>query len=146
MFHRYSQHNLDRTYSWSQNTSMDPRRPGSAPMYGRFCYSIHTLPVMKNNNMGLDLAKLPYGLANNRTDQTLVIQTQGNYGPFEPGSVCVRPVAPTSRDGSEHKAAEGSTDSNPKESEGGSEATSDSQIINQDQVGQKLISIAAAWG
>lgn len=108
-------------------------------MYGRFCYSIHTLPVIKNNhgpfNTGIDLAKLPYGLTGNRTEQTMVIQTQGNYGPLEPGSVCVRPAGPSSQDGSEHKAADGSTDSNPKESEGGSEATSDSQIINHDQVG-----------
>lgn len=150
---RYSQHNLDRTYSWSTNASADQRRPGSAPMYGRYCYSIHTLPVLKHTShhaspystagsgiSGIDLAKLPsYGLHGKRADPTLVIQThQGNYGPMEPAVVCVRPARPSSQDGSEHKAADGSTDdSNPKGSEGGSEATSDSQIINQDQVGGK---------
>ncbi|KAM4629255.1 cadherin-24, partial [Polymixia lowei] len=48
----YTQQNPPRarTYSWSRNPrpGLDPQRPGSAPLYGRLCYGIHTLPVLRD--------------------------------------------------------------------------------------------------
>nr|XP_057928993.1 cadherin-24-like [Doryrhamphus excisus] len=47
-----------RTYSMSRNLypCPDPQlrqhRPGSAPLYGRLCYSIHTLPVLRDDLAG----------------------------------------------------------------------------------------------
>ncbi|XP_073678836.1 uncharacterized protein cdh24a [Garra rufa] len=122
----YSQDNLDniRTFSWSQSLGLDPRRPVSAPLYGRYCYSIQTLPASRNRlgpfNSRLDLAKLAYVLPG----------SQGQAGgPLESGSVYIG----KSRDGSEHKRADGSTDSIPKESETGSEVISESHTLSQDQ-------------
>ncbi|XP_042606575.1 cadherin-11-like [Cyprinus carpio] len=122
----YSQDNLDsiRTFSWSQSLGLDPRRPVSAPLYGRYCYSIQTLPASRNRlgpfNSRLDLAKLAYVLPG----------SQGQAGgPLESGSVFIG----KSRDGSEHKRADGSSDSIPKESETGSEVISESHTLSQDQ-------------
>ncbi|XP_016097889.1 cadherin-11-like [Sinocyclocheilus grahami] len=122
----YSQDNLDsiRTFSWSQSLGLDPRRPVSAPLYGRYCYSIQTLPASRNRlgpfNSRLDLAKLAYVLPG----------SQGQAGgPLESGSVFIG----KSRDGSEHKRADGSTDSIPKESETGSELISESHTLSRDQ-------------
>ncbi|XP_067226622.1 cadherin-24 [Chanodichthys erythropterus] len=122
----YSQDNLDsvRTFSWSQSLGLDPRRPVSAPLYGRYCYSIQTLPAPRNKlgplNSRLDLAKLPYVLPGSQGQ---------SCGPLESGSVFID----KSRDGSEHKGAHGSTDSIPKESETGSEVISESHTLSQDQ-------------
>uniref|UniRef100_A0A8C1V966 Cadherin 24, type 2a n=1 Tax=Cyprinus carpio TaxID=7962 RepID=A0A8C1V966_CYPCA len=104
---------------------LDPRRPVSAPLYGRYCYSIQTLPASRNRlgpfNSRLDLAKLAYVLPG----------SQGQAGgPLESGSVFIG----KSRDGSEHKRADGSSDSIPKESETGSEVISESHTLSQDQV------------
>uniref|UniRef100_A0A672NY41 Uncharacterized LOC107599583 n=1 Tax=Sinocyclocheilus grahami TaxID=75366 RepID=A0A672NY41_SINGR len=95
---------------------LDPLRPVSAPLYGRYCYSIQTLPASRNRlgpfNSRLDLAKLAYVLPG----------SQGQAGgPLESGSVFIG----KSRDGSEQKRADGSTDSIPKESETGSEVISE---------------------
>uniref|UniRef100_A0A673HE35 Cadherin-22 n=1 Tax=Sinocyclocheilus rhinocerous TaxID=307959 RepID=A0A673HE35_9TELE len=100
---------------------LDPRRPVSAPLYGRYCYSIQTLPASRNRlgpfNSRLDLAKLAYVLPG----------SQGQAGgPLESGSVFIG----KSRDGSKHKRADGSTDSIPKESETGSEVISESHTLN----------------
>ncbi|KAK7129345.1 hypothetical protein R3I94_017526 [Phoxinus phoxinus] len=117
----YSQDNLDsvRTFSWSQSLGLDPRRPVSAPLYGRYCYTIQTLPAPRNR-LGLDLAKLPYALP----------ASQGqSRGPLESGSVFIDKI----RNGSECKGADGSTDSIPKESETGSEVISESRTLSQDQ-------------
>uniref|UniRef100_A0A671QYC3 Cadherin-22 n=1 Tax=Sinocyclocheilus anshuiensis TaxID=1608454 RepID=A0A671QYC3_9TELE len=100
---------------------LDPRRPVSAPLYGRYCYSIQTLPASRNRlgpfNSRLDLAKLAYVLPG----------SQGQAGgPLESGSVFIG----KSRDGSEQKRADGSTDSIPKESETGSEVISESHTLN----------------
>lgn len=104
---------------------LDPRRPVSAPLYGRYCYSIQTLPAPRNRlgplNSRLDLAKLAYVLPGSQ-GQTC--------GPLESGSVFID----KSRDGSEHKGAHGSTESIPKESETGSEVISESHTLSQDQV------------
>uniref|UniRef100_A0A8C1GFG0 Cadherin 24, type 2a n=1 Tax=Cyprinus carpio TaxID=7962 RepID=A0A8C1GFG0_CYPCA len=104
---------------------LDPRRPVSAPLYGRYCYSIQTLPASRNRlgpfNSRLDLAKPAYVLPG----------SQGQAGgPLESGSVFIG----KSRDGSEHKRADGSSDSIPKESETGSEVISESHTLSQDQV------------
>ncbi|XP_016146711.1 uncharacterized protein [Sinocyclocheilus grahami] len=122
----YSQDDLDsiRTFSWSQSLGLDPLRPVSAPLYGRYCYSIQTLPASRNRlgpfNSRLDLAKLAYVLPG----------SQGQAGgPLESGSVFIG----KSRDGSEQKRADGSTDSIPKESETGSEVISESHTLSQDQ-------------
>ncbi|CAM4675946.1 unnamed protein product [Leuciscus chuanchicus] len=117
----YSQDNLDsiRTFSWSQSLGLDPRRPVSAPLYGRYCYTIQTLPAPRNR-LGLDLAKLPYVLPAGQGQ---------SRGPLESGSVFIDKI----RDGSECKGADGSTDSIPKESETGSEVISESHTLSQDQ-------------
>uniref|UniRef100_A0A671NAS1 Cadherin 24, type 2a n=1 Tax=Sinocyclocheilus anshuiensis TaxID=1608454 RepID=A0A671NAS1_9TELE len=109
----------------TQGLGFDPRRPVSAPLYGRYCYSIQTLPASRNRlgpfNSRLDLAKLAYILPG----------SQGQAGgPLESGSVFIG----KSRDGSEHKRADGSTDSIPKESETGSEVISESHTLSRDQV------------
>ncbi|XP_054646439.1 cadherin-24-like [Dunckerocampus dactyliophorus] len=48
-----------RTYSMSRNLypgadsqQQQHHRPGSAPLYGRLCYSIHTLPVLRDDPTG----------------------------------------------------------------------------------------------
>ncbi|XP_026092884.1 cadherin-11-like [Carassius auratus] len=122
----YSQDNLDsiRTFSWSQSLGLDPRRPVSAPLYGRYCYSIQTLPASRNRlgpfSSRLDLAKLAYVLPG----------SQGQVGgPLESGSVFIG----KNRDGLEQKRADGSTSSIPKESETGSEVISESHTLSQDQ-------------
>ncbi|XP_051947642.1 cadherin-24-like [Xyrauchen texanus] len=121
----YSQDNLDsiRTFSWSECLGLDPHRPVSAPLYGRYCYSIQTLPAPRNRlapfNSRLDLTKLAY-----------VPGSQGQpVGPLESGSVFIC----KSRDDSEHKGVDGSTESIPKESETGSEVISESHTLSQDQ-------------
>lgn len=114
-----------RTFSWGQSLGLDPRRPVSAPLYGRYCYSIQTLPAPRNRlcqfNSRLDLAKLAYVLPNSR-DQP--------RGALESGCVFIS----KSSDGSEHKETDGSTESIPKESETGSEVISESHTTSQDQV------------
>uniref|UniRef100_A0A672MT86 Cadherin-22 n=1 Tax=Sinocyclocheilus grahami TaxID=75366 RepID=A0A672MT86_SINGR len=113
---------------------LDPRRPVSAPLYGRYCYSIQTLPASRNRlgpfNSRLDLAKLAYVLPG----------SQGQAGgPLESGSVFIG----KSRDGSEHKRADGSTDSIPKESETGSELISESHTLSRDQASHCLTTRAS---
>ncbi|KAA0706587.1 Cadherin-24 Precursor [Triplophysa tibetana] len=124
----YSQDNLDslRTFSWGQSLGLDPRRPVSAPLYGRYCYSIQTLPASRNRlwqfNSGLDLAKLAYVLPSSRDQPN---------GALESGCVFISKIS----DGSEHKGTDGSTESIPKESETGSEVVSESHTTSQsDQV------------
>lgn len=99
---------------------LDPRRPVSAPLYGRYCYTIQTLPAPRNR-LGLNLAKLPYVLPAGEGQ---------SRGPLESGSVFIDKI----RDGAECKGADGSTDSIPKESETGSEVISESHTLSQDQV------------
>ncbi|KAI4785598.1 hypothetical protein KUCAC02_037669, partial [Chaenocephalus aceratus] len=44
-----------RTYSWSRPPRPSlppPQRPGSAPMYGRLCLGLHTLPVLRDHPRG----------------------------------------------------------------------------------------------
>ncbi|TRY54475.1 hypothetical protein DNTS_009190 [Danionella cerebrum] len=121
---RYSQENLVsvRTLSWSQSLGQDPRRPVSAPHYGRYCYSIQTLPAQRRRmdpfSSRMDIQKMAYVLPG----------TQGpslSVGPLESGSVFLG----KNLNGSEQmdKRADGSTESIPKQSEAGSEVISESQ-------------------
>ncbi|XP_035033469.2 uncharacterized protein LOC118121579 isoform X2 [Hippoglossus stenolepis] len=88
----YTQQNPPRarTYSWSRNPrpSLDPQqRPGSAPLYGRLCYGIHTLPVLRDYpagplEAGLQLTQLTHGLAGGHIGNSLVIQNQSTFEPL----------------------------------------------------------------
>nr|XP_033476757.1 cadherin-24 [Epinephelus lanceolatus] len=87
----YTQQNAPRarTYSWSRNPrlGLDPQqRPGSAPLYGRFCYGIHTLPVLRDYPVGpleagLQLTQLTHGLTGGHIGNSLVIQNQSTFEP-----------------------------------------------------------------
>ncbi|XP_062419503.1 cadherin-24-like, partial [Pungitius pungitius] len=70
----YTQQNPPRarTYSWTRNPRPGPdaqRRPGSAPLYGRLCYGVHTLPALSDYyavgplEAGLQLPQVTRGLA-----------------------------------------------------------------------------------
>lgn len=88
----YTQQNLPRarTYSWSRNPrpGLDPhQRPGSAPLYGRLCYGIHTLPVLRDYpagplEAGLQLTQLTHGLTGGHIANSLVIQNQSTFEPL----------------------------------------------------------------
>lgn len=92
-WHRwYTQQNPPRarTYSWSRNLrpGLDPQqRPGSAPLYGRFCYGIHTLPVLRDYpagplEAGLQLTQLTQGPTGGQAGSSLVVQNQNNFEPL----------------------------------------------------------------
>ncbi|XP_056235237.1 uncharacterized protein LOC130171316 [Seriola aureovittata] len=88
----YTQQNPPRarTYSWSRNLrpGLDPQqRPGSAPLYGRLCYGIHTLPVLRDYpagplEAGLQLTQLTHGLTGGHIGNSLVIQNQSTFEPL----------------------------------------------------------------
>ncbi|KAM3843031.1 cadherin-7-like [Diretmus argenteus] len=135
----YTQQNLPRarTYSWSRNprSGPDPQRPGSAPLYGRLCYGIHTLPVLRDYpegplEAGLQLAQLTLGVPGNHTGNSLIIQSQSTFEPLQPGAAHVRSaeMGPGSYE-AEHMLAE----SNVTDTSRGSEANPDTKQ-NQDQV------------
>ena len=135
----YTQQNQarDMTYSWSRtpHSTADPQRPGSAPVYGRLCYSIHTLPVLRDCHKGptpfqsgLQLAKPmgTYELPGNHMDNnSLVIQNQGTFDLLEPEAIHLNSAEPwcPSRDGPEIWVA----NSRPTEKEGGRETNTDTQ-------------------
>ncbi|KAK2835901.1 hypothetical protein Q5P01_016385 [Channa striata] len=87
----YTQQNPPRarTYSWSRNprSGLDhQQRPGSAPLYGRLCYGIHTLPVVRDYptgplEAGVQLAQLTHGLTGGHNGNSLVIQNQSTFEP-----------------------------------------------------------------
>uniref|UniRef100_A0A8C4ERL1 Cadherin 24, type 2a n=1 Tax=Dicentrarchus labrax TaxID=13489 RepID=A0A8C4ERL1_DICLA len=68
--------------------SLDPQqRPGSAPLYGRLCYGIHTLPVLRDYpagplEAGLQLTQLTHGLTGGHIGNSLVIQNQSTFEPL----------------------------------------------------------------
>ncbi|XP_071201911.1 cadherin-7-like [Salvelinus alpinus] len=135
----YTQQNQarDMTYSWSRtpHSTADPQRPGSAPVYGRLCYSIHTLPVLRDCHKGptpfqsgLQLAKLmgTYELPGNHMDNnSLVIQNQGSFDLLEPEAIHLNSAEPwcPRRDGPESWVA----NSRPTEKEEGRETNTDTQ-------------------
>nr|XP_021326948.1 uncharacterized protein LOC100007192 isoform X4 [Danio rerio] len=92
---RYSQHVQEkaRAYSsWAQAGALDPGQYASqgAPLYGRFCYSSHTLPVLRRSQGPYEpgLTELAYRLPGNQPDHSLVIQNQAAVvGPLEPGAI-----------------------------------------------------------
>ncbi|XP_061588772.1 uncharacterized protein LOC133452993 [Cololabis saira] len=96
---RYTQHCQDkaRNYSWAQNPGVDQNLsgPGGA-LYGRLCYSSHTLPVLRRAPGGTfdqGLAELAYRFPGGNPDHSLVIQNQGALvGAMESGAVYVAPT------------------------------------------------------
>ncbi|XP_029606751.1 cadherin-24 isoform X4 [Salmo trutta] len=137
----YTQQNQARarTYSWSRtpHSALDPRHPSSTPVYGHLCYSIHTLPVLRDLpegptpfQSGLQLAKLmeTYGLPGHQmgnVNNSLVIQNQSKFDLLESGAVPLNPAEPRfpSRERPESMRA----DSRPTEREGGRETNTDNQ-------------------
>ncbi|KAJ3594851.1 hypothetical protein NHX12_004156 [Muraenolepis orangiensis] len=105
---RYSQHSQDKapTYSWALDQGVDPNYPGpgGGALYGRLCYSSHTLPVLCRGPAAVGPAaggqfqagttkpgyRSPGGDGNLRPDHSLVIQNQAAVvGTMEMGAVYV---------------------------------------------------------
>ncbi|XP_029971208.1 cadherin-2 isoform X3 [Salarias fasciatus] len=134
---RYSHRGQDkgRTYSWAQNPGMEHNysAPGG-PLYGRLCYSSHTLPVLRRAPGGTfepGLAELAYRFPGGQPDHSLVIQNQGAMvGPMESGAVYIAPtdLSAGSRTGSRAGSRDGTApQSGMSTSDGGTPRTSDSQ-------------------
>ncbi|KAM9719096.1 uncharacterized protein cdh24b [Menidia menidia] len=131
---RYSQHGQEkaRTYSWAQNPGVDGNYSAQGgPLYGRLCYSSHTLPVLRRAPGGgafdQGLAELAYRFPGGQPDHSLVIQNQGAMvRPAESGAVYVAPadLSAGSRTGSRDGTAPQSAVST---SDGGTPRTSNSQ-------------------
>lgn len=129
----YTQQNAPRarTYSWSRNLrpGLDhQQRPGSAPLYGRLCYGIHTLPVLRDCPVGpleagVQLTQLPQGHSGGYMDSSLLIQNQRTFDPL-PRSADITVAGYVA----EHMQAK----SKAAEKSGNSESTADSKL-NQDQ-------------
>ncbi|KAF7655345.1 hypothetical protein LDENG_00057070 [Lucifuga dentata] len=124
-----------RTYSWAQKPGVDHSYSGpGGPIYGRLCYSSHTLPVLRRNPGGTlepGLAELGYRFPGGQPDHSLVIQNQGAMvGPMESGAVYISPAELSS--GSRTVSRTGSRDETAPQSgistsDGGTPRTSDSQ-------------------
>ncbi|XP_058488388.1 uncharacterized protein LOC131461274 isoform X1 [Solea solea] len=131
---RYTQrtHEKARTYSWAQNPGVDHNYsgPGGGALYGRLCYSSHTLPVLRRTPGGTfepGLAELGYRYPGGQPDHSLVIQNQGAMvRPMESGAVYIAPndLSTGSRMGSCAGSRDGTAVST---SDGGTPRTSDSQ-------------------
>nr|XP_015831071.2 cadherin-24 [Nothobranchius furzeri]XP_054590681.1 cadherin-24 [Nothobranchius furzeri] len=88
----YTQQNPPRarTYSWSRHPrpSLGPQqRPGSAQLYGRFCYGFQTLPVLRDYaarplEAGLQLTQLTQGFTGGHTGNPLFIPNQNTFEPL----------------------------------------------------------------
>ncbi|KAM4552169.1 uncharacterized protein cdh24b [Odontesthes bonariensis] len=134
---RYSQHVQDkaRTYSWAQNPGVENNYSAQGgPLYGRVCYSSHTLPVLRRTPGGTfdpGLAELAYRFPGGQPDHSLVIQNQGAMvGPMESGAVYIAPtdLSTGSRTGSRTESRDGTApQSGVSTSDGGTPRTSDSQ-------------------
>uniref|UniRef100_A0A8C2GCA7 Cadherin 24, type 2b n=1 Tax=Cyprinus carpio TaxID=7962 RepID=A0A8C2GCA7_CYPCA len=135
---RYSQHGQDKSRtngSWAQAGTMDPGQYASqgAPLYGRFCYSSHTLPVLRRSQGPYEpgISELAYRLPGNQPDHSLVIQNQAAVvGPLEPGTIYV-PTAEASYGSKEGTASQdGATTSEggtPRKNDPKDDASSDAQ-------------------
>ncbi|XP_060899989.1 uncharacterized protein LOC132978725 isoform X1 [Labrus mixtus] len=132
---RYTQRNQEkaRTYSWAQNPGVDHNYSGAGgPLYGRLCYSSHTLPVLRRTPGGTfepGLAEIGYRFPAGHPDHSLVIQNQGAMvGPMESGAVYITPtdLSTGSRTGSRAGSRDG-TAPHSGTSDGGTPRTSDSQ-------------------
>uniref|UniRef100_A0A673BXA7 Cadherin 24, type 2a n=1 Tax=Sphaeramia orbicularis TaxID=375764 RepID=A0A673BXA7_9TELE len=78
---------FDITALRNPRPGLDLQRPGSAPLYGRFCYGIHTLPVLRDYpagplETGLQLTQLTHGLTGGHINNSLVIQNQSTFEPL----------------------------------------------------------------
>ncbi|XP_034411233.1 cadherin-24 [Cyclopterus lumpus] len=120
-----------RTYSWAQNPGVEHNYSGpGGPLYGRLCYSSHTLPVLRRAPGGAfepGLAELGYRFPGGQPDHSLVIQNQGAaVGPMESGAIYIAPtdLSNGSRNGSRDGTA---PQSGMSTSDGGTPRTSDSQ-------------------
>ncbi|XP_023688408.2 uncharacterized protein cdh24b isoform X1 [Paramormyrops kingsleyae] len=81
---RYTQQVQDNApgYRWTSKAGLESQYPsGAAPLYGRLCYSSHTLPALRHSRSvfetGLGLAELPCRYPAGPLDHSLVIQNQG---------------------------------------------------------------------
>ncbi|KAM3866144.1 uncharacterized protein cdh24b [Diretmus argenteus] len=134
---RYTHHSQDkaRTYSWAQNPGVDPSYSGQGgPLYGRLCYSSHTLPVLRRTPgapFEPGMAELGYRYPGGQPDHSLVIQNQGAMvGQIESGAVYISPAELSigSRTGSRTGSRDGTAPhSGVSTSDGGTPRTSDSQ-------------------
>ncbi|CDQ96578.1 unnamed protein product, partial [Oncorhynchus mykiss] len=127
---RYSQHVQDKaqSYSWAQNPTLDPAYSGpGGPMYGRLCYSSHTLPVLRRtpgSQFEPGLAELAYRFPGGQPDHSLVIQNQGAMvGALEPGAVYIGPAEMSSRESRDGTGPQSGVST----SDGGTPRTNDSQ-------------------
>ncbi|XP_023195721.1 cadherin-24-like isoform X2 [Xiphophorus maculatus] len=89
----YTQQNPPRarTYSWSRHPrpALGPQqRPGSAPLYGRLCYGVHTLPVLRDYPLG----PLEAGLQLGRVTQGLTAGHGGANRLLVPGRSTFEPL------------------------------------------------------
>ncbi|XP_061924798.1 uncharacterized protein LOC133664306 [Entelurus aequoreus] len=134
---RYAQRGQDKghMYSWTQNPGVDHNYSGpGGPLYGRLCYSSHTLPVLRRAPGGAfepGLAELGYHFPGGQPDHSLVIQNQAAMvGPMDPGAVYVTPadLSAGSRTGSQAGSRDGTaTQSGVSTSDEGTPQTGDSQ-------------------
>uniref|UniRef100_A0A668VJR0 Cadherin domain-containing protein n=1 Tax=Oreochromis aureus TaxID=47969 RepID=A0A668VJR0_OREAU len=88
-------------------------RGPAGPLYGRLCYSSHTLPILRRTPGGTfepGLAELAYRFPGGQPDHSLVIQNQGAMvGPMESGAVYIAPtdLSTGSRTGSRTESRDG---------------------------------------
>uniref|UniRef100_A0A667Y467 Cadherin 24 n=1 Tax=Myripristis murdjan TaxID=586833 RepID=A0A667Y467_9TELE len=122
--------------AWSRNPrpGLDPQRPGSAPLYGRLCYGIHTLPVLRDYpegplEAGLQLAQLTHGFSGSHASNSLIIQNQSTFEPAEPGAAHIHSAEMGSYEADRMPAKSKHTDKN-----GSSQANCDTKQ-NQDNRG-----------
>ncbi|XP_026160836.1 cadherin-24 isoform X2 [Mastacembelus armatus] len=147
----YTQQNPPRarTYSWSRNPrpGLDPQqRPGSAPLYGRLCYGIHTLPVLRDYpagplEAGLQLTQLTHGLTGGHIGNSLVIQNQSTFEPmlrspemssasYEAEHMLAKSRITDTNEGNESNAATKGSHDQAKINPSGSESTPVSKTAN----------------
>ncbi|XP_035285173.1 uncharacterized protein LOC118233484 [Anguilla anguilla] len=98
---RLAQQSQDQAggYGWVQSgAGLDP------PLYGRLCYSSHTLPALRHAHspahgpaQGRGLAELTCNFPTGALDHSLVIQNQGAV--LGPGAVYLGPAEPQQQDG-----------------------------------------------
>lgn len=84
---RYTQQAQDKApgYHWASKAGLESQYPnGATPLYGRLCYSSHTLPALRHSRSvfetGLGLAELACRYPAVPLDHSLVIQNQGAMG------------------------------------------------------------------
>ncbi|MFT7800126.1 cadherin-24 isoform X1 [Arapaima gigas] len=168
---RYAQHAQDKTrgYRWVK-AGLDPQYPSSAaPLYGRLCYSSHTLPALRHSHSVFEpgLPELAYRYPSGHLDHSLVIQNQGAIGgPLNTGAVCVVPAdaaaargttsraAPPSAEGKEKVGVASTGDQNQnidwvRSSEVQSESLPTDQTLVVTRSGRKIPAgqkVAGAWG